>query len=252
MRIRPARRALLLLWLWLAAFGGAAYAQQQAAPSSAVEGKRKAVSYTFVSPNTREGLTLAEALRLLDSPEELKLINNIRGLSRCLRLKPLAVRRTIGSWTDGAEHAALFRASVDEPTLRYADARLGKLAQQKAVLYFRRDETGADRMYVLRLRRGKRSLSSVSKTLDGSGVAFRTLAPAARGSLLIYVVDLDDALRNQVAHAARRLRAAMSTIKGEGEFIGDDADRDRAQQVFASEIKKYEDENPDAARRCSQ
>ncbi|HWS99006.1 MAG TPA: hypothetical protein VN256_01960 [Pyrinomonadaceae bacterium] len=241
-------RALLLLWLLLAAAGNTASAQQ---PAPGAEGKRKAVSYTFVSPNTREGLTLAEALRLLDSREEFLLISNIRGLARCLRLRPLAVRRTIGSWADGAEHAALFRLRADEPTLRYADARLGKLAQQKAVLYFRRDERGADRMYVLRLRRGKRSLASVSKTLDASGVAFRTLAPAARGRLLIYVVDLDDALRRQVVRAARLLRAAVSAVKGEGEFLGDDADREKAQQVFAAEIKNYEDENPDAARRCS-
>ncbi len=240
MSVRAARRALLLLCLWLAAACGAAYAQQG-----------KAVSYTFVSPNTREELTLGEAVRLLSSREELLLINHIRTLSRCLRLKPLAVRRTIGSWADGAEHAALFRVDADEPTLRYADARLGKQARQKAVLYFRRDENGADRMYVLRLRRGRRSLASISKTLDASGVAFRTLAPADAGRLLIYVVDLDDALRERVARAARRLRAAVNTIKGEGEFIGDDADRDKAQQVFASEIKKYEDENPDVARRCS-
>ncbi|HEY0379272.1 MAG TPA: hypothetical protein VGC87_20315 [Pyrinomonadaceae bacterium] len=242
-------RALLLLCLWLAAVGNVASAQQQ---ETAAGGRRKAVSYTFVSPNTREGLTLEEALSLLDSREELLLINSIRSLSRCLRLQPPAVSRTIGSWADGAEHAALFRVRADEPTIRYADARLGKLAQQKAVLSFRRDGRGADRMYVLRLRRGKRSLASVSRALDASGVAFRTLAPAGRGRLLIYVVDLDDALRYKVARAARLLRAATSTVRGAGEFIGDDADREKAQQVFAGEIKKYEDENPDAARRCSQ
>ena len=240
MSIRPARRVLLPLVLWLVAVG-AAYAQES-----------KAVSYTFVSPNTREGLTLGEAVKGLHSREEFLLINHIRTLSRCLRLKPLAVRKTIGSWADGAEHAALFRAYADEPTLRYADARLGRRARQKAVLYFRRHESGADRMYVLRLRRGRRSLASVSKTLDASGVAFRTLAPAARGRLLVYVVDLDDALRDKVARAARRLRAALSAVNGAGEFIGDDTDRDKAQQVFASEIKKYEDDNPDAARRCQQ
>jgi hypothetical protein len=243
------RRALLLLCLWLAAVANVASAQQA---DSAAEGKRKAVSYAFVSPNTREGLTLEEAVRLLDSREELLLINSIRSLTRCLRLEPLSVSRTIGSWTDGAEHAALFRAHADEPTIRYADARLGKLAWQKAVLYFRQDGRGADRMYVLRLRRGPRSLAAVSKALDASGVAFRTLAPTTRGRLLIYVVDLDDALRGQVVRAARRLRAAMSTVRGAGEFIGDDADRDHAQQVFTEEIKKYEDENPDAARKCSQ
>jgi hypothetical protein len=247
MRVRAARYASLLLWL--AFVGNIASAQQLATPA---EGRRKADSYTFVSPNTREALTLDDALRLLDSREEGLLINSIQNLSRCLRLKPLSVSRTIGNWADGAEHAALFHADADEPTIRYADARLGKLAQQKSVLYFRRDGRGADRMYVLRLRRGKRSLASVSKTLDASGVAFRTLAPAGRGRLIIYVVDLDDALRGQVARAARRLRAAMSTVRGAGEFIGDDAGRDKAQQVFAEEIKNYEDENPDAARRCSQ
>jgi hypothetical protein len=247
MRARAARYASLLLWL--AFVGNVAPAQQ---PASVAEGKRKADSYAFVSPNTREGLTLDDALRLLDSREEGLLINSIQNLSRCLRLKPLSVTRTIGSWADGAEHAALFRAYADEPTIRYADARLGKLAQQKAVLYFRRDGRGADRMYVLSLQRGKRSLASVSKALDASGVAFRTLTLAGRGRLLIYVVDLDDALRDKVVRAARQLRAAMNTVRGAGEFIGDDADRDHAQQVFAAEIKKYEDENPDAARRCSQ
>jgi hypothetical protein len=240
MSVPAARRAPLLLCLWLAAACGAAHAQQG-----------RAVSYTFVSPNTREDLTLGEAVRLLGSREEFLLIKQIRGLSRCLRLRPLAVRRTIGSWADGAEHSALFSVAADERALRYADARLGRQARQKAVLYFRRDAQGADRMYVLRLRRGRRSLASVSRTLDASGVAFRTLAPAAAGRLLVYVVDLDDALRDKVARAARRLRAAVSAIKGEGEFMGDDADREKAQQVFASEIRKYEDENPDAARRCA-
>ena len=247
MRVRAARCASLLLWLAL--IGNVASAQQ---PASVVAEKRKADSYTFVSPNTREGLTLDDAVRLLDSREESLLINSIQSLSRCLRLEPLALSKTIGSWTDGAEHSALFRIRADEPTIRYADARLGKLAQQKAVVYFRRDGRGADRMYVLSLRRGKRSLASVSKTLDASGVAFRTLAPTKRGRLLVYVVDLDDALRDKVARASRRLRAATSTVRGAGEFIGDDADRDKAQQVFAAEIKKYEDQNPDAARRCSQ
>ena len=89
MSIRPARRVLLPLVLWLVAVG-AAYAQES-----------KAVSYTFVSPNTREGLTLGEAVKGLHSREEFLLINHIRTLSRCLRLKPLAVRKTIGSRADG-------------------------------------------------------------------------------------------------------------------------------------------------------
>jgi len=43
----------------------------------------------------------------------------------------------------------------------------------------------------------------------------------------------------------------MTTIKGTGQFLGDDTDRDKAQQVFAGIIKQFEDENPEIARRCS-
>lgn len=246
LRIRIMHRALLLLVIWLAAIGSA-YSQQ---PAVTPEAKQKARSYTFVSPNTRENLTLAEALLLLNSREEFKLINQIRRLSRCLRLKPL-VMRTIGSWTDGAEHSTLFRADTDKQTLRYADARLGKFGRQKSVLYFRQDDSGAGMMYVLRVAPGRRSLFSISKTLDRNGVAFRTLVPRTRRRMFIYVVDLNNELRDKIVRAARQLGAVMRMIKGSGEFIGDDTDRDKARQVFAEEIKKYEDENPVVARRCS-
>jgi hypothetical protein len=246
MKIRLLRRPLLLVALLLATTANAL----PQLPSAREDSRQKSLSFTFVSPNTRENLTLAEALRLLNSPEEFKLLNNIHRLSRCLRLKP-KVTKAIGSSTDGAEHSALFSAFMDQPTLRYADARLGKLARQKTVLNFRQDDSGAAMMYVLRIWVGKRSLDIVSKTLDRNGVAFRTLVPAARQRLLIYVVDPDDQLRNQVVSAARNLGAVMRTFKGTAEFIGDDADREKAQQVFTEEIKRFEDGNPKVARRCS-
>lgn len=245
MRLGIKRRALLLLILWLAGAAGA-YSQQPAA----VESRQRAASYTFVSPNTRENLTLEEAVRLLNSREELGLINSVRSLSRCLRLQP-SVSKAIGSSTDGAEHSVLFSVYTDRPTLRYANARLGKLARQKTVLNFRRDDAGAARMYVIRIWTGRRTLASVSRTLDTSGVAFRTLVPAARRRMLIYVVDLSDELRNQVVRAARQLGGLLDIVKGTGEFLGDDAGRDEARRVFEEEIRKFEDENPDVARRCS-
>src|SRR5918992_1475166 len=104
--------------------------------------------------------------------------------------------KAIGSSTDGAEHSALFRVFTDRATLRYADARLGKLARQKTVLNFREDDSGAARMYVLRVWMGKRSLAAISKTLDSEGIAFRTLVPRMRQRLFIYVVDLNNELSN--------------------------------------------------------
>jgi hypothetical protein len=240
------RRVLLLLLLWLAAFGSA-YAQQPPAAGDS----QPSVSYTFVSPNTRENLTLAEAVRLLNSREERRLINSVHSLSRCLGLRP-TVMKAIGSSTDGAEHAVLFSVNTDHPTLRYADARLGKLMRQKTVLNFRRDDEGAARMYVIRIWMGrKRTLASVSRTLDVNGVAFRTLVPAARQRMFIYVVDLSGELHNQVVRAARQLGGVMTILSGNGEFIGDDAGREQARQVFSEEVRKFEDGNPEVARRCS-
>jgi hypothetical protein len=250
MTIRFKVRALLTVALLLATIGSA-YSQQPVAQTSAeVEAQQKALSFSFVSPNTRENLTLAQALRLLNSREERNLINNIRRLSGCLQLKPF-VRKTIGSSTDGAEHSALFRVFTDQQTLRYMDARLGKSARQKSVLFFRQGDSGAAKMYVLRLRLGRRNLTSISRTLDRNGVAFRTLVPSDGRRLLIYVVDLNNELPEKIVSAARNLGALTTTIKGTAEFIGDDADRDKAQQVFAGVIKQFEDENPGVARRCS-
>lgn len=240
------RRAVLSLALLLA-ISGHVFPQQSA---TAAEDRQKAESYTFVSPNTRENLTLEDAIRLLKSKEEQKFINSIHRLSRCLHLRP-TVAKAIGSFTDGAEHSALFRVFTDKPTLSYADARLGKLGRQKTVLYFRQENAGAARMYVLRIYPGKRTLAAIAGTLDRNGVPFRTFVPLASGRMLIYVVDLGNELPNKIVSAARNLGALLTTIKGTGEFIGDDTDRDKAQQVYAGIIKQYEDENPKQARRCA-
>jgi hypothetical protein len=245
-------RFKLRVWLFsvalLLAAGGQVLPQQ---PVAAAQQQQKAESYTFVSPNTRENLTLADAVRLLKSREEQRFIKNIHRLSRCLRLKP-KVAKTIGSFTDGAEHSALFRVFTDKQTLRYADARLGKLGRQKTVLSFRQTDAGAARMYVLRIWTGKRTLASIAATLDRNGVPFRTFVPGARGRMFIYVVDLNNELPNQIVSASRNLGALMTTIKGAGEFIGDDTDRDKARQVYDGIIKQYEDEHPKQARRCLQ
>lgn len=251
MKARSLRRQMLSLFaIWLVATGGA-YAQQSAPLTSSVESTgQRAASYSFVSPNTRENLTLEDALRLLNSREEQRLLRNIQSLTRCLRLQP-TVMKAIGSSTDGAEHSALFRVRADGQVIRYSDARLGKLARQKTVLLFREDDAGAGRMYILSLRLGRRTLRSVSRALDRNNVPFRTLIPGRGQRLFIYVVDLGNELPNEVVRAARNLGAVMKTLRGTGEFIGDDTDRDLAQQVFAGIIRQFEDEHPKVARRCA-
>ena len=239
-------RALLVVALLLTT-AGSIHPQELAGGNA----EQKAVSYAFVSPNRREGLTLNESLRLLNSPEELMLISATRRLSSCLGWKA-TVTKAIGSWSDGAEHSMLFRVYADQPTLRYADARLGKRERQKSVLYFRRSAAGGGLMYILYPRRSRSSnLAAISATLERSGVAYRTLIPRPRRPAIVYVVDLKNELRQQIVLAARRLRARLVAIKGTGEFIGDDSDRDKAQQVFTEVIEKYEAAHPQTGRRCS-
>jgi hypothetical protein len=244
-------RRLLTFVVILLAASLSAYAQRPEADTAAPTGSgQKAVSYSFVSPNRRENLKLNEAVRLLNSREEIRLVNFIARLSRCLRLKQ-TVSRAVGSWADGAEHSTISRTSADEQLLRYEDARLGKLERQKSVLYFRQDSAGAGTMYILALRRVGASLSSISRTLDRNGVEFRSLVPQPKRRTVIYVVDLKSELEQKVKAAAQELGASIISIKGNGEFIGDDTDREKARQVFAGLIKEFEDAHPQIARQCS-
>ena len=246
MKSLTARRTFLVFLMLLAA-AIHSYAQTSAARAKT---ERKAVSYSFVSPNTREGLNLEEAVRMLGSPEESRLVRAINRLSRCLGFNP-DVSRAVGSWKDGAEHSTLFKTFADQPTVRYEAARLGNLWRQKSALYFRQKTSGAGVLYILKLWRGRLSLASIAKKLDENGVEFRTLVPGPRRRALVYVADLKRELRAQVVAASRRLRARLISIKGEGEFIGDDTDRDKAAQVFLETIKDYEGGHPSEGQRCA-
>lgn len=249
MKIRRMDRILLLLALLLS-FAGAGFSQQsnsiQARDANAQQARR---SYLFVSPNTSENLSLKEALRKLNSPEEISLILDGRDISCRLGLKA-RIDKTIGSWTGGVEHSTMLRIDADEDTVRYADAWLGKRARQKSVLYFQKQTAGAARMYVLSSRRSRGGLASIAQTLDKSGIANRTLVPFAHRTL-IYVVDLQNELRQQIALAAKRLRTRYRVVEGTGDFIGDDSDRDKAQQVFSQIIVKYEQEHTPVRNDCA-
>jgi hypothetical protein len=249
--IHKIKRSLLSVVVLLAcALTGSA--QQHGLPPamparSEAAATQDARSYLFVSPNRRENLTLEEALRMLDSPEELALILEGRRLACRLELKARIVK-TIGSWTDGAEYSTMLFVRADEETARYADAYLGRHGRQKSVLYFQQRAGGRALMYVLSLHGDRRKLALAAKTLDRNGISDRTLVPDARGTL-IYVVDLKGELRERIAVAARELRARYRVLEGTGDFIGDD-DREKAQQVFSEIIAQYEREHQQVKKEC--
>jgi hypothetical protein len=209
------------------------------------EPQKKLSSYGFVSPNTRENLTLREAISGLDSREENKLIDQIRATTCRLRVR-VRIVKALGSWADGAEQTILFRMRADEPAVRYALSSLGKSARQKAALYFQRNNSGNSRLYIL-APRFPQSASAISRKLDQLGIAYRTLVPL-KNRKLVYIVDLKNELQEKIWPAARALRAKVTSFNGSGNFIGDDSDRERGQQVFEQEIKAYEETH--SLRKC--
>jgi len=210
--------------------------------------QRKSLTYGFVSPNTREGLKLDDAIRGLNSAEEGTLIRRARSLG-CVARSKVKTYKSIGSWIDGAEHGLMLRAHADSSTMRYLISVLGRSAEQKATLYFHSDSAGESQMYILRPRNGNRSIRQLARTLDQAGIDFRTLVPT-RPSLFIYVVDLKRDLQPKISAVAKRLQAQLTTRRGSAEFIGDDSNREKGQAAFAAEIRSFESMNASLIRKC--
>jgi hypothetical protein len=241
--MRVLKVSLLVLLL-----AGAGSVTGQTSRAPATENQQR-LNYAFVSPNTRENLALDEAIKSLHSAEERKLITRIGDLA-CRLKSRFRIARAVGSWSDGAEHSVLVRITAEEPKVRYLLSSVGKSANQKSVLYFQDQSSGSATIYILSPGKTRRSLKSTAAILDQAGIAFRTLVPTRNGAI-VYIVDLKRELLNKVIAAARRLRARLDAKTGKAEFIGDDVDRQKAQLVFAQEIKDYETRHPQIPATCA-
>jgi hypothetical protein len=216
--------------------------------SAASAQTKSADNYGFLSPNTRNDLTIDQAIKNLYSEEESKLIKEISDLGCRMRSRPRSAR-ALGSWIDGAENSIVVQVKTGEPQIRYFLSRLGRHAKQKSVLYFHVQAAGPDRLYILKPRNVSK-LTTIAKALDREGIAFRTLVPSPQGTF-IYIVDLNgNELRRKVFAAARRLRSRVALRAGNGEFIGDNDDRQKASDVFDAEIKSYESSHAPIAEKC--
>ena len=208
---------------------------------------QESFNYGFVSPNTKTDLKLDDAIKGMNSPEEVRLRTKAINLS-CVVRSRIRAFKALGSWSDGAEHSVMLRVKSDEPTLRYVLSRMGRDAQQKYVIYFHPQPGGSTDFYTLRLRRRTQNLVTLSNALERAGIPFRTLVPAG-GTMAIYIIDLERDLRQKILTAARRLRARVSYQTGNAELFGDD-ERQKAKVVFEEEIKRYETKNPNLPPSC--
>lgn len=207
------------------------------------------LNYGFVSPNTRDDLKLAEAVRGMSSTEESDLLTNARNLG-CVVKSKITTFRALGSWTDGAEHSMLLRVQTDESTIRYLVSRLGRDANQKAVIYFHPASGGSAKIHVVYIRPRSRSFATISDILDKAGIAFRTLVPTKRNTI-VYMVDTDNTLATKVKMAVKKLHARFISQTGTASFIGDDADRQKSQTIFTKEIIDYETAHPNLPPPCA-
>jgi hypothetical protein len=241
-------RTFLLSLLLTVAASSDVFSQSRFSILARSDTSQKTDAYMFVSPNTQTSLSLKEAARKLNSPEEISLILDARKLACRLDVNA-EITKTIGSWRDGAENSSLIKVNSDEATARYMSAWLGFRFKQKSVLIFQRNLSGSARMYVVTVKNERRSPALISKALDAKGIDFRAIA-RGRHQTRIYVVDLENKLRRNVVAAASALRARSFVLKGVGEFIGNDSDILKAQKSFSEIIERYEAAKPQAKREC--
>jgi hypothetical protein len=201
----------------------------------------RSLSYGFVSPNVKEGLTLENAIEGMNSVEEWAFIQRASKL-RCVVRTQVHVYRALGSWSDGAEHSTMLQVRSDEPTIRYLVSRLGRDADQKAVLYFHVNQTGSSKLYILRPKRIQK-FQTIIRLLDRVGIAYSTLVPT-RNNTLVYLVDNENTLSDKVSSAARLLKARVTVRTGTAQFIGDDSQRAKARTIYSEELEQYEKIHP--------
>ena len=166
----------------------------------------------------------------------------------CVVRSRIRAVRALGSWSDGAEHSVMLRVKSDEAAVRYLLARIGRDSHQKSVLYFHLQPAGAAAIYILRPRRPARNLVAVANILERAGIAFRTLVPTRRATL-VYIVDLKHEQHAKVMSAAKRLHARVSSQTGNAAFVGDEA-LPRAKIAFEKEINNYEKSHPNLPYLC--
>jgi hypothetical protein len=208
---------------------------------------QRVLSYGIVSPNTKTGLKLEDAIKGMNSREATQLRHQAVNLS-CVVRSRIRAFNAFGAWSDGAEHSVFFRVKGDEATLRYVTSLMGRDAQQKYVIFFHPDPAGTADLYRLQLRLRGRSLSTVSNELERGGIPFRTLVPSGE-TVAIYIIDLDRDLREKVLAVARKLSARVSHEAGSATLFGDDL-REQAKVKFEEEIKSYETKHPNLPPAC--
>jgi hypothetical protein len=195
-------------------------------------------AYLFLSPNTEEDLSAAEAARRLRSPGQAHFRRLAGDILRHLGVVRHHVRDAVGDWPGGVENSLL--VEVPDPpaddTLCYAAVWFGLLARQKEVLAFRPGRQGPDA--VVQLDLPEHDLAELRRALDQYGITCRTIVPTDLGHRVL-VYDAGCRLRLPLVRLARRYGAAVRVTAGDGVCLGE-LTRGGAEQRYQALIRAYE------------
>jgi hypothetical protein len=224
---------LLALALLLGALARLAGPSPQPAPRG-----QRGVAYLFLSANTDDGLSPAEASRRLRSPGQSRFKQVAGDILRQVGAPGAEVKDAVGDWAGGTENSllAFVPDAPDFPTVCYAALWFGVLAEQKAVLAFREEPGGADAVVVVDV--AERDLARLRGVLDRHAVPFRTLLPTTRGYRVV-VYDEGGRLREWLARLGARYASPVAVVPGRGAYLAWPT-RGQARQGFVELIAAYE------------
>jgi hypothetical protein len=195
-------------------------------------------AYLFLSANTDENLSPAEALRRLRSNEQAVFRQLAGDILRQVGAARADVVDAVGDWSDGAENSLLAVVPVppDLATLRYAAAWFGLLAGQKGVLAFRPGNGGPDGLATLDVP--GRDLARLRQALDAHGIEARTIVPTAAGQRVV-VFDEGGRWRGRLERLGRWCGVPVRVTAGTGAYVGEQS-RGLARQKYRELIAAYE------------
>lgn len=197
-----------------------------------------AEAYQFYSPNIEENLNFDEALKRMNSGNQLLYRKIGQDIDQQLGHQSQAID-ALGDWGDGAENTVFntIQKINNYDELKYSSALKGKIGQQKAVIPFMVSPSGPDQLFIADLK--NTNLEEVRQKMSELGINFRTLAENKNGVKAI-VFDPGSQLGDNLAKLGDAFDSEISVRKGQGEFLGNDTSRQAGVAEFDKIIKEYE------------
>jgi hypothetical protein len=203
-----------------------------ATSSSARDPNRRA--FVFASSNTRGTLSDEDALRSVNSFEQLNAIAVADRLA-CALTPKVQITDAIGVYADSSENSLIVEGHLRSNSADYLASLLGRYAHQEFVLAFVEHPRGSSTLWRLTT---SLPVTTVLQALRGAKLVPSTVLQQATGTVIIFV-DIGNTSSSRVRSFAAQLHSVASSIVGDATLIGDD-DRTKAAAIFQHHIQADE------------